>query len=426
MQSLIIEGKAPIKGEVTVGGNKNAVLPMLAAALLTDEKIILHNVPEIVDVLVMLEIFDLTGVEYDFKNNTLTIEAKIVKESTISKEICSRIRTSILFAGPLAIRCGKCEIFPPGGDIIGRRRLDGHIYGLKSLGIDVELDHRFIFTAPKRLIGRELFLDEASVTATEQLMTAAVTAEGITTIRNAASEPHVSDLAELLNKMGAKISGLHSNTLIIEGVEKLHGAEHTVVSDHTEAGSFIALGAACGGELTIKNTVPRHYWMTRRVFERLGVKLELHPNEIYLPGQQELKIKKDFGGHCPVIADGPWPQFPSDLMSVSIVAATQAEGTILFFEKMFESRLYFVDRLISMGAGAIVCDPHRVVINGRSKLRGVEMSSPDIRAGMALLIASLCAHGQSKINSANIIYRGYERIVEKLLNINAKVKAIET
>ncbi|QSH42553.1 UDP-N-acetylglucosamine 1-carboxyvinyltransferase [Lentisphaerota bacterium ZTH] len=426
MQSLIVEGGAPIKGEVTVSGNKNAVLPMMAAALLSDEKVILHNVPAIVDVLVTLEIFDHTGVDYEFSNNTLVIDARKIKNSIIPREICSRIRTSIMFAGPLTLRCGKCEIFPPGGDIIGRRRLDGHVYGLKSLGIDIELDHRFIFKVEKRLIGRELFLDEASVTATEQLMTAAVTAEGITTIRNAASEPHVNDLAKLLNKMGARISGLNSNTLIIEGVEKLHGAEHTVVSDHTEAGSFIALGAACGGELTIKNTVPRHYWMTRRVFERLGVKLELHQNEIFLPGNQEMKIQKDFGGHCPVIADGPWPQFPSDLMSVSIVAATQAEGTILFFEKMFESRLYFVDRLISMGAGAIVCDPHRVVINGRSQLRGVEMSSPDIRAGMALLIAALCADGQSRINSANIIYRGYENIVNKLLGINAKVQAVES
>ena len=421
MNSLYVEGRAPIKGEITVSGNKNAVLPMLAAALLTDEKVILRNAPNILDVRVMLEILESLGVEVSFDHNVIEIEAKNFSGPTISEKLCSRVRTSILFAGPLAIRCGKAVISPPGGDVIGRRRLDGHFYGLRKLGIKVETNHEYIFTAGKRLGGCEMFLDEASVTATEQVMMAAVTADGVTVIRNAASEPHVTDLAELLNEMGADISGLGSNTIIINGVEKLHGADHRIVSDHTEAGSFLVLGAVCGGELTLKGTVPRHYWMTRRVLERLGVDIELHPDHIYLPAKQKLKVIDDFDGHCPVISDGPWPQFPSDLMSVAIVLATQVKGSVLFFEKMFESRIYFVDRLMSMGAKAIVCDPHRVVINGPCKLHGLQMSSPDIRAGMAMLIAAMCAEGKSVINSADVIYRGYENVVEKLLSIGCRI-----
>jgi len=421
MNTLYIEGKAPIKGEITISGNKNAVLPMIAAALLTEEKVVLRNAPNILDVRVMLEVVEDLGIDVSFDNNVIEIEAKKFTKSKISEEWCSKIRTSILFAAPLAVRCGKAVISPPGGDIIGRRRLDGHFYGLRKLGVKIKSDKEFVFKAKHRLVGCELFLDEASVTATEQIMMAAVLAEGITIIRNAASEPHVTDLAELLNKMGAKISGLSSNTLEIEGVEKLHGAEHHIVSDHTEAGSFLALGAVCGGELTLKGTTPRHYWMTRRVFKRLGVEIELNHDNIYLPPNQKMKVIDDFDGHCPVISDGPWPQFPSDLMSVAIVLATQVKGSVLFFEKMFESRIYFVDRLMSMGAKAIVCDPHRVVINGPAKLRGIQMSSPDIRAGMAMLIAATCAEGESTINSADVIYRGYENVVEKLLSIGCKV-----
>jgi UDP-N-acetylglucosamine 1-carboxyvinyltransferase len=425
MNSLYIEGGAPIKGEITISGNKNAVLPMIAAALLTEEKVILHNAPNILDVRVMLEVVEDLGIDVNFDDNVIEIEAKKITKSTISEEWCSKIRTSILFAAPLAVRCGKAVISPPGGDVIGRRRLDGHFYGLRKLGVKIKSDKDFTFKAKHRLVGCELFLDEASVTATEQIIMAAVLAEGTTIIRNAASEPHVTDLAELLNKMGAKISGLSSNTLEIEGVEKLHGAEHHIVSDHTEAGSFLALGAVCGGELTLKGITPRHYWMTRRVFERLGVKIELKHDHIYLPANQKMEVVDDFDGHCPVISDGPWPQFPSDLMSVAIVLATQVKGSVLFFEKMFESRIYFVDRLMSMGAKAIVCDPHRVVINGPSKLHGIQMSSPDIRAGMAMLIAATCAKGESTINSADVIYRGYENVVEKLLSIGCNISAIK-
>ena len=421
MHTLYVEGGASLKGEITISGNKNAVLPMIAASLLTDEKVILRNAPNILDVRVMLEILEDLGVDVNFTANTIEITAKNFKKSTISKDLCSRVRTSILFAGPLAVRCGKALIYPPGGDVIGRRRLDGHFYGLRKLGIEVNTNDEFIFKTKDRLQGCELFLDEASVTATEQIIMAAVTAKGTTIVRNAASEPHVTDLADMLNSMGAKISGQGSNTLEIEGVEKLHGTEHQIVSDHTEAGSFLALGAVCGGELTLKGTTPRHYWMTRRVFERLGIEIDLGKDYIHLPPNQEMRVIDDFDGHCPVISDGPWPQFPSDLMSVAIVMATQAQGSVLFFEKMFESRIYFVDRLMSMGAKAIVCDPHRVVINGPAKLRGISMSSPDIRAGMAMLIAASCASGKSTINSAEVIYRGYENVVDKLLSIGCRI-----
>ncbi|WP_176013379.1 UDP-N-acetylglucosamine 1-carboxyvinyltransferase [Victivallis sp. Marseille-Q1083] len=421
MQSLKIEGGAPIGGEVVISGNKNAALPMIAAALLTEEEVVLHNMPDILDVRAMLSVAELLGADVSFERNTARIRSGRLRGNEVPRSWCSKMRTSILFAAPLTVRTGGATLYPPGGDIIGRRRLDGHFYGVESLGGTIECDDAYCFQAAKRLRGRELFLDEASVTATEQILMAAVLADGVTVLRNAASEPHVTDLAELLNTMGAKISGLGSNTLTIEGVESLHGVEYTVGGDHIEAGSFLAMGAACGGELTIRGTTPRHYWMMRRVFERLGIQLKLLPDAIFLPGGQEPGIKQDFGGHIPVIADGPWPQFPSDMMSCAIVAATQSRGTVMFFEKMFESRIYFVDRLISMGANAIVCDPHRAVITGPVNLRGTVLSSPDIRAGMALLIAAMCASGQSVINSSEIIFRGYENIVEKIQRVGGKV-----
>ncbi len=425
MKSLKIEGRAPVNGEITIGGNKNAVLPMIAAALLTCEEITLSNVPDIIDVRVMLDIVAHLGVEVSFSNHILRLKAANIKTTTIPQSWCSKVRTSILLAGPLAVRAGKAELWPPGGDIIGRRRLDGHFYGLRTLGININADAlSFKFSAYERLNGRDLFLDEASVTATEHILMTAVTADGQTIIRNAASEPHVTDLAELLIKMGAKIAGLGSNTLIIDGVETLHGAQHSIQGDHIEAGSFIAMGAATGGELLIKGTVPRHYWMIRRVFERLGIVMELRADAIFLPGGQRLQIKPDFGGHTPVISDGPWPQFPSDMMSCAIVTATQSKGSVLFFEKMFESRIYFVDRLIGMGANAIVCDPHRVVINGPAHLHGTAMASPDIRAGMALLIAAMCAKGVSIIHAGDVIARGYENITEKIQSVGGKITQI--
>lgn len=424
MHSLIVQGGAEIRGSVTIGGNKNAALPMIAALLLTDEEVTLHNVPDILDVRTMLDIAGELGAEYTFRNHTLVFRCPRIRSTTVSKELCSRNRTSILFAAPLLARCGSAELYPPGGDVIGRRRLDGHFYGLIKLGAEMSGDQTYRFEAESGLVGRELFLDEASVTATEQILIAAATARGTTTLYNAACEPHVRDLALLLNAMGAKISGAGSNTVEIEGVEKLHGCEYTVVGDHIEAGSFLALAAATGGEVTVHGTTPRHYWMLRRVFERLGVTMELRSDHIFLPGGQSPRIECDFGGHIPQISDGPWPQYPSDMMSCTIVAATQCIGTVMFFEKMFESRIYFADRLISMGANAIVCDPHRVVITGRAQLHGVTMSSPDIRAGMAMVIAALCARGESTIHSAEVIYRGYENLVEKLSGLGAVIEEI--
>ncbi len=421
MRSLIIEGGAPVSGNITVSGNKNAALPMIAAALLTDEPVILHNMPDILDVRTMLDIASSLGAECDFSGNTLKFHCPRLAGTEIGRELCSRNRTSLLFAAPLLARGGKAKLAPPGGDVIGRRRLDGHFYGLRKLGAKEDFSDGYAFECSGRLHGRELFLDEASVTATELIITAAATAEGTTILYNAAGEPHVCDLADMLNKMGAKISGHGSNTITVEGVERLHGVEHTIAGDHIEAGSYIALAAACGGELTIHGTVPRHYWMARRIFERLGLSMELRADSIFIPGGQSMKVENDFGGCTPVLSDGPWPQFPSDMMSCTIVAATQAQGTVLFFEKMFESRIYFVDRLISMGANAVVCDPHRVLVSGRSRLHGMTLSSPDIRAGMAMVIAAMCAQGTSTINSADVIYRGYENLAAKLRGIGARV-----
>ena len=424
MQSLRVKGGAEIRGSVTVSGNKNAALPMIAALLLAEEECVLRNVPDILDVRTMLDIAGELGAEFSFKNHVLKFRCRDIRTTKVSREMCSRNRTSILFAAPLIARCGAAELFPPGGDVIGRRRLDGHFYGLIKLGSAMSGDETYRFHAPGGLFGREHFLDEASVTATEQILIAAVTAKGKTTLYNAAGEPHVQDLAQLLNAMGGRITGAGSNTIEIEGVEKLHGCDYTIAGDHIEAGSFLALAAATGGELTVHGTAPRHNWMLRRVFERLGVAMELYSDRIILPGGQQPKIQCDFGGHIPQISDGPWPQYPSDMMSCSIVAATQCTGTVMFFEKMFESRIYFADRLISMGANAIVCDPHRVVITGKAQLHAVTMSSPDIRAGMAMVIAALCAKGTSTIHSAEVIYRGYENLCAKLTAIGAEIEEL--
>ncbi|HBM17079.1 MAG TPA: UDP-N-acetylglucosamine 1-carboxyvinyltransferase [Lentisphaeria bacterium] len=425
MKSFLIEGtRVPLGGQVTVSGNKNAVLPMIAASILTDKTVILHNVPNIVDVSIMLKIAQDLGTSVNFSGNTLTLSTPSVQNPVISREYCTKVRTSLLFAGPLINRAGHASLWPPGGDVIGRRRLDGHFYGLISLGAQIEYEEKpYTFKASARLKGRDLFLDEASVTATEHLMMTAVLAEGQTTIRNAACEPHVCDLGELLIKMGANISGLGTNTITIEGVDKLNGAEHTVQGDHIEAASFLCLSAATGGELNLKGITTRHFWMTRRVFERFNVRMELYPQEgrIFLPGNQELEVQKDFGNAIPTIDDGPWPQFPTDMMSCMIVMATQAKGTIMFFEKMFESRIYFVDKLIAMGATAIVCDPHRAVISGPTLLRASELPSPDIRSGMALLIAAMCAKGKSTIHNVEMIQRGYENLEAKLTSLGSKI-----
>jgi UDP-N-acetylglucosamine 1-carboxyvinyltransferase len=422
METLKVTGNRPLCGEVTVDGNKNAVLPVIAASLLTDEELVIRNVPEIIDVKIMLEAVESLGVEVSFSAGILKLQARQISNHKLSRNLCSKIRTSILLTGPLLTRTGKASLWPPGGDVIGRRRLDGHFYGLSTLGAEIATESfPFKFSLKGRFRGRELFLDEASVTATEQILLAAVLAEGQTILRNAAAEPHVRQLAELLVKMGANITGLGSNTLTIDGVEKLHGTDFAIEGDHIEAGSFLAMAAATQGEITINGICPGHYWMTRRIFERFGIHFEMGADYIHLPRGQKLKIKTDWGNAIPTVSDGPWPQFPSDMISCTLVMATQAEGSVLFFEKMFESRIYFVDRLISMGANAIVCDPHRAVISGPSQLRGIEMSSPDIRAGMAMLIAALCAKGESIIHNASVISRGYAGIVGKITSLGGNI-----
>jgi UDP-N-acetylglucosamine 1-carboxyvinyltransferase len=351
----------------------------------------------------------------------VSIHVAQVRSSELSRELCNKVRTSILCVAPLLHRTGKAKLHPPGGDVIGRRRLDTHFYGLQKLGATVKLNGAYEFSLPNPLSGAELFFDEPSVTGTEHILTAAVVSAGTTLIRNAACEPHVQDLANMLNAMGARISGIGTNQLLVEGVTSLHGTTHKVCHDHIEAASYLALAAATGGEIRVEGTDLHSYWMCHRVFETLGVKIELHKDHIYLPGNQLLQTTPDFDGSIPVIADGPWPQFATDQMSCMITLATQVQGNVLFFEKMFESRLYFVDKLIAMGANAVVCDPHRVLISGKSKLRGTTLTSPDIRAGMALLGAALCASGKSTVQNANMIERGYEKLEEKLLGLGARI-----
>ncbi len=421
MSIFEIEGGVPLRGTVRASGNKNAILPMIAACILTDQEVVLENVPDIIDVRHMLEVITDLGGTVQRSGERVSIHVAHLNKSEIGRELCNKVRTSILCVAPLLHRTGKAKLFPPGGDVIGRRRLDTHFYGLQKLGASVALGDSYDFSLPRPLTGAELFFDEPSVTGTEHILMAAAVSAGHTLIRNAASEPHVQDLAHMLNAMGARITGIGTNQLSIEGVPSLTGTTHRVCHDHIEAASYLALAAATGGEIRVEGTDLHAYWMCHRVFATLGVKIELYKDHIFLSGNQEMRITPDYDGSMPVIDDGPWPQFATDQMSCMITLATQVEGNVLFFEKMFESRLYFVDRLIAMGARAVVCDPHRVVISGRSKLRATTLSSPDIRAGMALLGAALCASGKSTVQNANMIERGYERIEEKLLGLGARI-----
>ncbi len=423
MQHFVIEGGHPLRGEIRPAGNKNAALPILAATLLTDERVVLHNIPQIEDVRAMLYLLDDLGVEMEqLGPHDWALRAGNVRKVALSPEICRQIRASILLAGPLLARCGQVELPPPGGDVIGRRRLDTHFLALNALGASVEANHRrYTLAAPRGLRGTDIFLDEASVTATENAIMAAVTSPGETLLSNAASEPHVQDLCHFLNSMGARISGIGSNQLRIEGVERLHGGEYTIGPDNIEVGSFIGLAAATGSELWVRHASPAHQRMTRLAFGRLGVSWEVRGEDIYIPAHQELRVQDDSDGNIPKIDDGPWPAFPADLVSIAVVLATQARGTILIHEKMYESRLYFVDKLIAMGARIIACDPHRVVVTGPARLHGEEMQSPDIRAGMALVIAALCAEGTSIIHNIRQIDRGYERLEERLQALGAHI-----
>ena len=423
MTLLTIHGPARIGGTITPGGNKNAVLPAIAAAVLTPEDVHIHNVPDIVDVRNMLAIIRALGGSAELNSGTLHLNCAALSETRIPEKLCHSIRTSLLFAGPLTARFGHAELGYPGGDMIGRRRFDTHFYGLRKLGIEIEQQNGGFVFRKGCFTPIELFLDEASVTATEHIMTTAAFMPGQTVILNAACEPHVQQLAELLTHMGATITGAGTNTIVINGKPALNGASLTIESDYVEVASYLALCAATGGSITIRgNIFPHNYWMTRRIFERFSCQFRLTPGEIQMSAPDHLHICPDLNNAIPIISDGPWPQFPSDMMSCMIAMATQSEGTVLFFEKMFESRLYFVDKLIGMGASAIVCDPHRVIISGPASLHGAELSSPDIRAGMAIVIAACCANGTSTIHNMDMVYRGYQRLPENLrsLGVNAK------
>lgn len=422
MATLIIQGGRRLTGDYVPSGNKNAVLPMIAAALLTDEPVTVHNVPQIADVRVMLQLLESLGVEIRRQQHSVEIRAGTIKKCQPDAELCHKVRSSILLAGPLAARHGRAILAPPGGDVIGRRRLDPHWLGLQALGIRVTGGRNFILRR-SNLKAADILLDEASVTATENVLMAATLAPGTTTIRNAACEPHVVDLGRLLCKMGAQIEGLGTNRLIVKGVKALKGAEHTAQPDHIEIGSFIAAAAATGGSLRVPAELdPEVLLVIQRAFRKLGVKIISEEKALTIPPLRHLRIRSDFGRAIPKIEDGVWPAFPSDLMSVSLVLATQAHGQALFFEKLFESRLYFVDRLIEMGAHIVPCDPHRVVVMGPSRLRGTHLTTPDIRAGMALIVAALCARGESRIDHAEIVDRGYEALDERLRALGADIE----
>jgi UDP-N-acetylglucosamine 1-carboxyvinyltransferase len=426
MEKFVIEGGVPVSGTVTASGNKNAALPLLAACLLTDEPVILHNVPDIGDVVTMGEILaDIGATVEKLEANTWRIHAREISTYELNPRLFSAIRGSITLAGPLLARMGAVHMPHPGGDVIGRRRVDTHFLALSALGAEVEADRTFRLRS-RGLHGADILLDEASVTATENAIMAASLARGTTIIRNAACEPHVQDLCRMLCRLGARIEGIGSNTLTIHGVERLSGGEYTIGADYMEVGSFIALAAVTGGELLIKNAAPENLRMVKLVFERLGVHFEVRGEDVFVPADQPLTIIPDLGGAIPSIYDAPWPGFPADLMSIAIVLASQSRGTVLIHEKMFESRLYFVDKLIWMGARIILCDPHRCVVQGPSPLHGEELESPDIRAGMALLIAALCAEGRSTISNIRQIERGYGRIDIKLRQLGARIERIDS
>jgi UDP-N-acetylglucosamine 1-carboxyvinyltransferase len=423
MERFVIEGGVPLKGTVVPSGNKNAALPILAATVLTDQPVTIHNLPNIGDVRIMLRILEDLGASVErHGNHSVTIRVGAARSSP-DPRLFGEIRGSMTLLGPILARTGRVELTLPGGDRIGRRRIDTHLLAMAALGAQVEANDRLALEGAV-LRGADVWLDEASVTGTENTVMAACLARGETVIRNAASEPHVQELCRFLNSMGAEIEGIGSNVLHIQGRERLAGGECTIGPDFMEVGSFMGLAAVTGGEILIKDAAPEHLGMIRMVFERLGVGFQIQGRDILVPAGQELAVVDDLGGAVPKIDDAPWPGFPSDLMSIVLVVATQARGTVLVHEKMFDSRLYFVDRLIAMGARIILCDPHRAVVVGPAQLHGETLTSPDIRAGMALLIAALCARGQSVVQNINQIDRGYERIEAKLQALGAQIERV--
>ncbi|MCD4684766.1 MAG: UDP-N-acetylglucosamine 1-carboxyvinyltransferase [Anaerolineae bacterium] len=423
-EQFVVEGNHRLTGEVTASGNKNAALKMLPACLLTDEPVILHNMPDIADVRITFDLLRSLGADVeDLGNHTIRVHAKDITRYELDRDLCQKIRASVVFAGPMLARTGSLELTPPGGDVIGRRRLDTHILALRSLGVDITFEEGVFRMNADGLTGGEVLLDEASVTATENTLMASTLARGTTVIRNAASEPHVQNLCHMLNSMGAQISGIGTNQITVQGVEKLRGGEFRVEADYLEVISFVGAAVVTGGEIRIREADPQHLDMTALVFRKLGVQWQVDGNDIIVPRGQELVIQTDLGNQIPEIKAQPWPAFPSDLMSIALVVATQSAGTVLFHEWMFNSRLFFTDKLVQMGARIFLCDPHRAVVHGPTVLRAVpSISSPDIRAGMSLLLAALSARGTTTIRNIHQIDRGYERVEEKLRGLGAQLR----
>jgi UDP-N-acetylglucosamine 1-carboxyvinyltransferase len=426
MEAFVIEGGHRLSGTVRAAGNKNGVLPILAATALTSEPITLSNVPRIRDVDTMLELLADVGADVAWTgDNEVRVHAAEVTKTDLDPVLCSRMRASFLLAGPLLARLGRAAVPPPGGDVIGRRRLDPHIHAFSRMGVEIQMEDHYEMRADSGLRAGSIFLDEASVMATENVVMAAVLTAGETVIGNAACEPHVQDLCRFLVALGAEIEGIESNVLRIRGVPSLSGGHWRIAPDHIEVASFIGLAAMTSSGITIEDTEPRDLVSILPAFERLGVRTQIEGTSVRVPSQQQLMVEDDLGGHIPKIEDGPWPAFPADLTSIALTVATQAYGTVLIFEKMFESRLFFVDKLVMMGARIILCDPHRAVVTGPARLVGQRMESPDIRAGMAMLLAGLCAEGRSTIGAAHQIDKGYERIDERLRLLGAHIERVE-
>jgi UDP-N-acetylglucosamine 1-carboxyvinyltransferase len=427
MEKFVIDGGVPLCGTVTPAGNKNGALPILAASVLTSEEVVVRNVPRIRDVEAMLRVLRGLGASADWRdeNEIVICAAGVDRDATVDRDHAERIRASFLLAGPLLARFGHADMPPPGGDVIGRRRLDPHIDAFRALGALYEYGRDIVLTAPNGgLRAGEVFMDEPSVMATENALMAAALTPGTTIIGNAACEPHVQDLARMLVKMGADIRGIGSNVLVVSGKPELGGCTHDVGPDHIEIGSFIALAGVTGGEIVIKHTEPEDLRMIRLVFARLGLRTEIDGADVIVPGEQQLMAQRDVGEYKAKVQDGPWPAFPADLTSIAIALATQCSGSVLIHEWMFENRMIFTDKLVLMGADITLCDPHRAIVTGPSRLRGERLDSPDIRAGMAMLIAALCAEGRSEIGNVRQIDRGYERIDERLRDLGAQIERV--
>jgi UDP-N-acetylglucosamine 1-carboxyvinyltransferase len=426
MEKFVIEGGVPLSGTIVPAGNKNGALPILAACLLTDDEVILRNVPRIRDVEAMTLLIEGLGARVQWLGDgEVSIDASTVDRHTVDRDLAERIRASFLLAGPLLARFGRAHMPPPGGDVIGRRRLDPHLDAFRALGASVAHGPDIVLEAPTLgLRPCDFLMDEPSVMATENALMAAALTRGPTVIRNAASEPHVQDLARMLQQMGAAIDGIGSNVMTVHGQASLRGCTHTIAPDHIEIGSFMALAGVTGGELIVKDTVPEDLRMIRLVFERLGLRSELRGKDVIVPANQHLVIRNDAGDYMPKVEDGPWPAFPADLTSIALALATQAEGSVIIHEKMFENRIFFTDKLQLMGAAITICDPHRAIVVGPRRLRGERVESPDIRAGMAMLIAALCADGVTEIGNIRQIDRGYERIDERLRELGAQIERV--